>query len=104
MRRAWRRWLARLCDREAMRAGVEVSALRSALVAEAVLARRAEELARRACRERDRYRGEAVALHAELAAVRDLIGGDEPWWPTWSAGPRGLAGGEQPGTREHAGV
>ncbi|MEU7822403.1 hypothetical protein [Catellatospora sp. NPDC049133] len=103
MRRAWRRWLARLCDREAMRAGVEVSALRSALVAEAVLARRAEELARRACRERDRYRGEAVALHAELAAVRDLIDGDESWWPVWTADSRGLAG-EQPGTREHAGV
>ncbi|MEU8002698.1 hypothetical protein AB0B66_16210 [Catellatospora sp. NPDC049111] len=101
MRRAWRRWLARLCDREAMRAGVEVSALRSALVAEAVLARRAEELARRACRERDRYRGEAVALHAELAAVRDLIGGDESWWPVWTADSRGLA---EPGTREHAGV
>lgn len=71
-RAGWRRWLARLCDREAMRAGVEVSALRSALVAESLLARRAEELARRACRERDRARGEAVALHAELAAVRAL--------------------------------
>jgi hypothetical protein len=66
----WTRWLARLCDREAMRAGVEVDALRSALVTETRLARQAEELARRACRERDRYRGEAVALHAELAAAR----------------------------------
>ncbi|GAA1604409.1 hypothetical protein ACFQY4_09785 [Catellatospora bangladeshensis] len=64
------RWLVRLCDREAMRSGVEVSALRTALVAESLLARQAEELARRACRERDRYRGEAVALHAELAAAR----------------------------------
>ncbi|MEV4417364.1 hypothetical protein [Catellatospora sp. NPDC049609] len=66
----WTRWLARLCDREAMRAGVEVDALRSALVAQTLLARQAEEVARRACRERDRYRGEAVALHAELAAAR----------------------------------
>ncbi|MEV0460430.1 hypothetical protein [Catellatospora methionotrophica] len=96
-RRAWWRWLARLCDREAMRAGVEVSALRSALVAEAVLARRAEELARRACRERDRYRGEAAALHAELAAVRDLISGGDQWWPLWTADDR-------PDAREHAGV
>ncbi|WP_144121405.1 hypothetical protein [Catellatospora sichuanensis] len=101
MKRAWRRWLARLCDREAMRAGVEVSALRSALVAESTLARRAEELARRACRERDRYRGEAAALHAELAAVRDLIAGDSSGWPFWTADQRGLP---TPDPREHAGV
>ncbi|GAB4057059.1 hypothetical protein [Catellatospora paridis] len=101
MRRAWRRWLARLCDREAMRAGVEVSALRTALVAESVLARRAEELARRACRERDRYRVEAVALHAELAAVRDLIDGGSNGWPFWTSDQRALP---TPDTREHAGV